>query len=70
MLPLAQGVSSEDPFIDRLASYDLLIDKSIDSVLGHTAIPITFGINHQDRTTLADPQALDFGSIARSRLFR
>jgi len=43
---------------------DLLVDEAFDAVFGHTGVPESFGIDHEDGSTFADSQAVDFGSIA------
>lgn len=65
-LVIAQGVTCKDPLLDRFSCDELLVDESIDFVFRHSGIPVAFGVNDQDRSPLADSQALDFGSVAGS----
>lgn len=62
-----QRVSSKDPLFDGEPTNDLLVDELIDSFLGHSAVPITLRVDDQYRSSLADPQALNFGAVAGSR---
>ncbi len=43
---------------------DLLVDEAFDAVFGHAGVPESFGVNHEDWASLADSQAVDFGSVA------
>lgn len=59
-----EGIASKDPFLDRIALNDLLIDKTVDTILGHPTVPITFRVDDQDGATGADAKTLNLGPVA------
>ncbi len=61
---VSDWIAGKDPFFDRFSKDNLLVDESVDSVLGHTVVPIAFGVNHKDRSAFADSQALHLGPVA------
>jgi hypothetical protein len=66
----AERVLADDPFLDGLISYQVLLDDALASFRGHFAIPYAFWINEHPWAFAANAKAGSLGSQDRnSKLF-
>ena len=54
---------SDDEFLDRYASYQVLGDDALKSGGSARAVPDSFGVDHRDGSVLAHTQTVGFGAI-------
>jgi hypothetical protein len=62
----AERMLADDPFLDGVISYQVLLDDALASFRGHFAIPYAFWINEHPWAFAANAKAGSFGSQDRN----